>query len=222
MSDLWLTRTSQNLISGPFSGDHVRNLILEGRLWLQDEVCPANGYWFYLHESEEVKRQLGIQVPHRRARHGAEFTQTDTQTVTETIDESAELTDPERVVPTSWAAQSRAPSAPQGTLAPRGPVAPPEAPPSPVIEDDQTDTTLVRTLEQGMDQGMGQLGAMPAAPVPAVAPDFQPPAVDRPQPPFSAATDRQFETRWFTRALTFLVVGLALAAAFVLISRSRG
>lgn len=62
-ADQWLIRTARNVIVGPYPRDKIRELILEGKLEVEDEVCPANGYWFSLHESEEVLRQLGIRPP---------------------------------------------------------------------------------------------------------------------------------------------------------------
>ena len=76
----WLTRTANNQILGPFAQSEICHKIERGDLKLQDEVCSANGYWFYLHEAEEVKAQLGIQVPRLR-NQGAydEITQTQTE-----------------------------------------------------------------------------------------------------------------------------------------------
>jgi hypothetical protein len=61
--DQWLIRTAQNWIAGPYKADQVRQMILDRKLTLQDEVCSANGYWVYLHEREEILQQLGIEVP---------------------------------------------------------------------------------------------------------------------------------------------------------------
>lgn len=61
--DQWLVRTTENQILGPYSRDQVCKLITEGELTLDDEVCGANHYWFYLHERDEVAGQLGIEVP---------------------------------------------------------------------------------------------------------------------------------------------------------------
>jgi hypothetical protein len=59
----WLIRTADNWISGPYTLDQVSQMILGGKLGPEDEVCTANGYWFYLHESTELKTQLGIELP---------------------------------------------------------------------------------------------------------------------------------------------------------------
>ncbi len=90
--DEWLTRTSHNQITGPFTQAEICQKIQKGELKLQDEVCAANGYWFYLHESEEVRQQLGVQVPRMKSfGHDDEITQT--QTGTAPLDE--DRTDPE-------------------------------------------------------------------------------------------------------------------------------
>ena len=64
----WLTRTAKNWISGPYSKEQVCKMIMDGKLGLQDEVCPANGYWILLHERKEIFDQLGVEVPRS---HGA-------------------------------------------------------------------------------------------------------------------------------------------------------
>ncbi len=93
--DLWMTRTSQNVITGPFSKSEVCQQVLDGKLKLQDEVCLGNDYWFYLHEEEEVTRFLGVQVPRQRNRDDDD-TQTETETQTQTEPGiSEELTDPD-------------------------------------------------------------------------------------------------------------------------------
>jgi hypothetical protein len=61
--DQWLVRTSQNWIAGPYSKQQVIQMLKEEKLTLQDEVCRANHYWFFLHEKEEVLAQIGIEFP---------------------------------------------------------------------------------------------------------------------------------------------------------------
>jgi hypothetical protein len=75
--DQWLIRTSQNLVAGPYTREQVCQLIRDGQLGLQDEFCAANGYWIYVHEREEVKRVLGVDVP-RGAPTDDEITETQT------------------------------------------------------------------------------------------------------------------------------------------------
>lgn len=77
----WLVRTSQNEILGPFSQAELLKQIEQGEFALEDEVCRADGYWFYLHEGEETQSQLGI-APPRPKRGDEEITQTDTDTET--------------------------------------------------------------------------------------------------------------------------------------------
>ena len=112
--DEWLTRTSHNQITGPFTQAEVCQKIQKGELKLQDEVCAANGYWFYLHESEEVRQQLGVQVPRMKSfGQDDEVTQTQTQTGTAPLDE--DRTDPELRRPP---ALSAVPSAVPPSLSP--------------------------------------------------------------------------------------------------------
>jgi len=52
-------------------------MILEGRLGLQDEVCQANSYWIYVHDREEIRKQLNIEVPKSK---NSEYLEEPTQT----------------------------------------------------------------------------------------------------------------------------------------------
>ncbi|MBI2711397.1 MAG: hypothetical protein HYX41_00850 [Bdellovibrio sp.] len=79
-SDQWLIRTADNWLAGPYLKDQVRKMVLEGKLTLQDEICPANGYWIFLHEYSEVQSALGVQVP--KANSGDEVTETQIPTST--------------------------------------------------------------------------------------------------------------------------------------------
>lgn len=79
VSDEWLTRTAQNTLAGPFTKQEIIQKVMSGQLALQDEVCRANEYWFYLHEAEEVAKYLGIQVPRPKVEKDAERTNTETQ-----------------------------------------------------------------------------------------------------------------------------------------------
>jgi hypothetical protein len=83
--DQWLVRTSANLVAGPYSRDQVCELIKGGQLVHQDEVCAANGFWFFLHEQEEVRKQLGVDMPKTAASE---------EEVTETSTLAGERTDP--------------------------------------------------------------------------------------------------------------------------------
>jgi hypothetical protein len=104
--DQWLIRTAGNHISGPYSLQNIRDIIQQGKLELNDEVCHANAYWFYIHELQEVRNQLGIEVPkslYSRKREDSTQTQTDTTDL--------ERTDPE------LSATRMAPRAPARPLA---------------------------------------------------------------------------------------------------------
>jgi hypothetical protein len=72
----WLVRTAKNWIAGPYTKDQVCKMILGGQLSLHDEVCSANGYWIFIHERNEVRDQLGIEVPKQPSTEGDETTET--------------------------------------------------------------------------------------------------------------------------------------------------
>ena len=61
--DQWLVRNPQNFIRGPYTQSELCKLIADGGLYPHDEVCHANHFWFYLHETEEVLKQLGVSPP---------------------------------------------------------------------------------------------------------------------------------------------------------------
>ena len=84
-SDQWLIRTAENLISGPYTRQQICEFIEQGQLQLNDEVCHANTYWFYLHEHDEIRKQLGIELPKELYAGAEESTVTETDT---------EITDP--------------------------------------------------------------------------------------------------------------------------------
>lgn len=95
-SELWLVRTQSNWIAGPYSKDQVVKMVQTGELGLQDEVCRSNSYWIHLHEREELKEQLGVEVPRAPRKHGEEVTETQTETQTGSQSNlSEERTDPE-------------------------------------------------------------------------------------------------------------------------------
>lgn len=84
--DLWLVRTVKNMVAGPYTRDQLKKMVLEGQLGPQDEICQANEYWFFLYETDEVKRQLGIDVP--RTPYGLGEDEDATETSTEMIMET--------------------------------------------------------------------------------------------------------------------------------------
>jgi len=61
--DQWLVRTSQNWIHGPYPKEKIREMVLQGELTLEDEVCEANGIWIYLHETKLLREHLGVVPP---------------------------------------------------------------------------------------------------------------------------------------------------------------
>lgn len=82
-TDLWMVRTSQNEIVGPFSRSQLQGMVKEGALSPQDEIARGNHYWMYLHERQEVLEHLGVEPPVViNRKRGEEDTQTDTETET--------------------------------------------------------------------------------------------------------------------------------------------
>lgn len=59
MERLFLSRTQNNQIEGPFNQEEVRRRLEQGVLSTNDEISASAGYWFSLHEREEVLRWLG-------------------------------------------------------------------------------------------------------------------------------------------------------------------
>lgn len=59
----WLVRSPQNQIAGLFSKDELIKKIQAGEFSSEYEICPGNGYWIYLHETNELESQLGISLP---------------------------------------------------------------------------------------------------------------------------------------------------------------
>jgi len=82
----WLIRTEENWIMRPMSKKEVLDRINRLEIKLNDEICPGNGYWFSIHEKDEVFRNLGIYPPSAlwRGQHAEdEITDTETQTLGE-------------------------------------------------------------------------------------------------------------------------------------------
>ncbi len=88
--DQWLIRTAENWIAGPYTKEQVCKMVEDRQLGQEDEVCSANGYWIYSNELNEVREQLGIQVPRKVSQHDE-----DTQT---SILNDEEPTDPEIIL----------------------------------------------------------------------------------------------------------------------------
>lgn len=79
----YLIRTKENRISGPFTKEVILERMKSGELREMDEVCPADGYWIYLHERDESMKMLGVALARSEKFH-EEATETDTETVTAT------------------------------------------------------------------------------------------------------------------------------------------
>jgi len=79
----YLIRTKENRISGPFTKEVILERMQSGELREMDEVCPADGYWIYLHERDESMKMLGAALARSDEFH-EESTETDTETVTAT------------------------------------------------------------------------------------------------------------------------------------------
>lgn len=61
--DLWLIRTNENLIAGPYPGEQIRKLILDKTLTPQDEICQANKRWLVLTHVDEAEKLLSFEFP---------------------------------------------------------------------------------------------------------------------------------------------------------------
>lgn len=55
----WMVRTKDLFLSRPISKNELIQKIERGELTPLDEVCSSLGYWFGLHETEEVREHLG-------------------------------------------------------------------------------------------------------------------------------------------------------------------
>ncbi len=89
--DQWLVRTRDNRILGPLSRAEICQLIFTHRLGIEDEVCRANFYWFYLHEHKELSAQLGIHLPRQPRDDDDEVTETETAVSDVTADVTADV-----------------------------------------------------------------------------------------------------------------------------------
>ena len=63
--DQWLVRTSKNWIAGPYLKSQIIEMIQAGQLTRDDEICPGNGYWIFLHERAEMLQNLGMECPRK-------------------------------------------------------------------------------------------------------------------------------------------------------------
>lgn len=56
MTKDWLIRTKNNHILGPVTKDKIKQLISNGSIKGDDEVCSGNGYWIYIREQDLIAR----------------------------------------------------------------------------------------------------------------------------------------------------------------------
>lgn len=54
----WLIRTKNNHILGPVSKEKIRELISNGTIKGDDEVCSGNGYWIYIREQDLISKYI--------------------------------------------------------------------------------------------------------------------------------------------------------------------
>lgn len=54
----WLIRTKNNHILGPVSKTKIRELIGNGSIKGDDEICSGNGYWIYVREQDLVAKYI--------------------------------------------------------------------------------------------------------------------------------------------------------------------
>ncbi|MEX0798362.1 MAG: hypothetical protein WEB87_02260 [Bacteriovoracaceae bacterium] len=58
MEKNWLIRTKNNHILGPVSKAKAKELVENGSIKGEDEVCSGNGFWFYVREKDLVNKYL--------------------------------------------------------------------------------------------------------------------------------------------------------------------
>ncbi len=58
MNSKWMIRTRSNYLLGPISKEKLLELIENGSIHLDDEICSGNGYWFYLREKNLLDRYV--------------------------------------------------------------------------------------------------------------------------------------------------------------------
>jgi len=84
MAELFLVRTKQNQIWGPIAKELLAERVVKGELDFQDEICAGGQYWIFLHETEEVRRALGVVPPARKKTKNPDDDDTETDTQTDT------------------------------------------------------------------------------------------------------------------------------------------
>jgi hypothetical protein len=82
---MWLIRKFDLRVFRPLEEAKLIQMIEAGELKPNDEICRANGYWFPLQDTEEVRRHLGDVKLNSLASKGAEKTSsTDTDPLPKT------------------------------------------------------------------------------------------------------------------------------------------
>lgn len=77
----WMIRKLSNELLGPMSVDEVRDWVKSGKLDPDDELCSTGDYWFFVHESEELRARLGVEAPQPSQDRALEATQAITKTM---------------------------------------------------------------------------------------------------------------------------------------------
>lgn len=54
----WLIRTKNNHVLGPVTKEKIKQLITNGSIKGDDEVCAGNGYWFFVREQNLVDKYV--------------------------------------------------------------------------------------------------------------------------------------------------------------------
>ncbi len=58
MNRVWLIRTKNNHILGPVTKEKIQELIANGTIKGDDEVCSGNGYWVYVREQDLIAKYV--------------------------------------------------------------------------------------------------------------------------------------------------------------------
>ncbi len=59
----WLIRTPRKKILGPVSKEKIIELLDNGELSDEDEICSGNGYWFWAKEKELIDKYIYGDTP---------------------------------------------------------------------------------------------------------------------------------------------------------------
>jgi len=82
---LWLIRRQDLRVFRPIPQRDLVRRIAAGEIAPNDELCPANGYWFLLSEVDEVRRHLGdVDLSCLHPKDGETTSSTDTRPIQKT------------------------------------------------------------------------------------------------------------------------------------------